>query len=64
MLRVINISKLQSTYRLRLTPLSESVQWLTMDGENEKVLDTEPETSFYQRVKHWLLSPFVPEEQL
>ena len=28
------------------------------------VLDTEPETNLWQRLKQWLLSPFVPEEQL
>ena len=63
-LRVIHISKLQSTYRLRLVPDRESVQWLTMNDEGEVVLDTEPETSFFQRVKQWILSPFVPEDQL
>ena len=63
-LRIIHISKLQSTYRLRLAPKTGLVQWLTMTADAEVVLDTEPETNLYQRVKHWLLSPFVPEDQL
>ena len=63
-LRVSHISELQSTYRLRLVPDRESVQWLTMNDEGEVGLDTEPETSFFQRVKQWILSPFVPEDQL
>jgi putative cardiolipin synthase len=63
-LRIIHISKLQSTYRLRLNETTGSIQWLTMTDQAEMVLDTEPETNLYQRVKHWLLSPFVPENQL
>lgn len=63
-LRVIHISKLQSTYRLRLAPGTQNVQWLTMTSDAEKVLDTEPETSLLQRVRQWVLSPFVPEDQL
>jgi len=63
-LRVIQISKLQSAYRLRLAPNGESLEWLTMDDNGEVVLSTEPETSFFLRLKLFLLSPFVPESQL
>jgi putative cardiolipin synthase len=63
-LRVIQISKLQSAYRLRLAPDGESLEWLTMDDTSEVVLSTEPETSFFLRLELFLLGPFVPESQL
>ena len=63
-LRVIHISKLQSAYRLRLGPDGIGLEWLTMDETGEVVLNVEPDTSFFSRLKHFLLSPFVPEEQL
>jgi putative cardiolipin synthase len=63
-LRVIHISKLQSAYRVRFAPDGESLEWLTMNDDGEVVLSTEPETSLFQRLKHFLLSPFVPEDQL
>jgi putative cardiolipin synthase len=63
-LRVIHISKLQSAYRVRFGPDGESLEWLTMNDDGEVVLSTEPETSLFQRLKHFLLSPFIPEDQL
>jgi putative cardiolipin synthase len=62
--RVINITRLQSAYRLRLASSGSSVQWLTSDGEKEVILDTEPESSPAQRLYNFLLSPFVPESLL
>jgi putative cardiolipin synthase len=63
-LRALHISKLQSTYRVRLAQDGRTIEWLTMDDKGEMVLTTEPDTSFFSRFKHWLLSPFVPEDQL
>ena len=63
-LRVIHISKLQSAYRVRFGPDGESLEWLTMNDDGEVVLSTEPETSLLQRLKHFLLTPFIPEDQL
>jgi putative cardiolipin synthase len=64
MLRVINISKLESAYRVRLEPKSNALQWLTMDGDNEIVLGVEPESSFWLRVHNMLMGWFVPEQLL
>jgi putative cardiolipin synthase len=61
MLRVINISKLQNSYRLRLAPGTQALEWLTTDGEREMILTTEPESSFFQRLYNTLIAPFVPE---
>jgi hypothetical protein len=35
LLRVVNISRLEGAYRVRLDPKTEQLQWLTMDGDNE-----------------------------
>jgi len=64
LLRVINISKLESAYRLRLDPESSHLQWLTMDEDKETVLAVEPESSFWLRVHNMLLGWVVPEQLL
>jgi putative cardiolipin synthase len=63
LLRIINISKLQSAYRVRLDARG-NLQWLTMDDDNEVVLTAEPETTFWLRLHNMLISPFVPEQLL
>ncbi|HEY4958391.1 MAG TPA: phospholipase D-like domain-containing protein, partial [Caldimonas sp.] len=64
LLRVINISKLESAYRLRLEPKTSNLQWLTLDDDKEIVLGVEPESSFWLRVHNMLLGWFVPEKLL
>ena len=61
MLRIIKISKLQNSYRLRLSGQDGTLQWLTNDGEKEVILTTEPESGFLQRLYNRLISPLVPE---
>ena len=61
MLRVINISKLQNSYRLRLQQGTENLEWLTNDGEKEMILTTEPESGFFKRLYNRVIAPFVPE---
>ncbi len=63
LLRIINISKLQSAYRLRLGEQG-GLEWLTMDDEKEVILTVEPETSFWTRAQNLLISPLVPEQLL
>ncbi len=64
LIRVIDIDRLQSAYRLVLAKNGNGIEWLSMDDDKEMVLTTEPDTSFWLRLKAWLLSPLVPEEQL
>lgn len=64
LLRVIDIDRLQSAYRVRLAPNGRGLQWLTNDGEKEMILNEEPDSTPWLRIKSWLLSPFVPVEQL
>ncbi len=63
-IRIIDIDRLQSAYRLRLNKTGSGIEWLGMDDDQEMVLTTEPDTSFWLRFKAWVLSPLVPEEQL
>ena len=64
LLRVINISKLESAYRLRLDPETAQLEWLTFDNDKEMVLGVEPESSFWLRVHNMLLGWLVPEQLL
>jgi putative cardiolipin synthase len=61
MLRVINISKLQNSYRLRLDKRTGALEWLTTDGEKEMILRSEPEAGFFKRFYNSLIAPIVPE---
>jgi putative cardiolipin synthase len=63
-IRVINISKLQSSYRLRFAPDGQSLEWLATDDQGEVVLSEEPEVTPLMRLRTMLLAPFVPEQLL
>jgi putative cardiolipin synthase len=63
-LRIFHISKLQSSYRLRLAADRQAIEWLTMDDEGEMVLSEEPDATFAMRLQNVLFAPFVPEEVL
>jgi putative cardiolipin synthase len=62
-LRVINVSKLQSAYRLRLGA-DGSLEWLTTDDNGEVILHAEPDTTFMLRLQSVVFSPFIPEQEL
>jgi len=62
--RVINISKLQSSYRLRFAPDGHSLEWLATDDQGEVVLSVEPEITPLMRLETLLFAPFVPEQLL
>jgi putative cardiolipin synthase len=63
-IRVIHISKLQSSYRLRFALDGQSLEWLTMDDEGDVVLSEEPDVTPFMRLQNMFLAPFVPEQQL
>ncbi len=63
-IRVINLSKLQSAYRVRFGPDGRSLEWLTMDDDAEVILTQEPDSTLYLRLQNLLVAPFVPEQQL
>jgi putative cardiolipin synthase len=64
LLRVINISKLESAYRVRFAPKGTDLQWLTIEDDNEKILTVEPESSFWLRLHNMLLGWFVSDQLL
>jgi putative cardiolipin synthase len=64
LLRVINISKLESAYRVRFAPKSTDLQWLTIQDDKEMVLTVEPESSFWLRMHNMLLGWFVSDQLL
>ncbi len=63
-IRVINISKLQSSYRLRFTPDGQRIEWLATDDQGEVVLSQEPEVTPLMRFQNMFFAPFVPEQLL
>jgi len=64
MIRIIDIDRLQSAYRVRLAASGKGCEWLSMDDEQEMVITEEPDSTFWLRVKSYLLLPFVPESLL
>ena len=64
MLRIINISKLENAYRLRLVGNAGAIEWLTMDDEKEVILSSEPESSWFKRIYSRVLGNLVPESLL
>jgi putative cardiolipin synthase len=65
LLRVVKVSRLQSAYRVRRSPQTQELQWLTLDDEQgEVLLDAEPESSIWLLLHNWLLGWFVPEQLL
>jgi putative cardiolipin synthase len=66
MLRIIDIDRLQSAYRVRLGAQGRCCEWLTFNpaGDSELVLATEPDATLWLQLKTLLLAPLVPEELL
>jgi putative cardiolipin synthase len=65
LLRVIDIDRLQSAYRVRLSASGNGCEWLSMEADDSVVVLTEePDSSTWQRFKLWMLSPFIPESLL
>ena len=64
MIRIIDIDRLQSAYRLRLSADGERCEWLGFEDDKEVVLTEEPDSSFWQRLKLMLLRPLVPHSLL
>jgi putative cardiolipin synthase len=62
--RVIDIDRLQSAYKVRIAPDGKGLQWISYDGDKQTVLTKEPDSTPWLRLKAWLLTPFVPDEQL
>jgi len=64
LIRVIDIDRLQSAYRVRLARNGSGLEWLSIEDDEEVVLHDEPESSAWVRLKLWLLTHLVPEHLL
>ncbi len=62
--RVMNLGKLQGSYRLRFAADGRSLEWLAIDDQREVVFSQEPEVKPFIRLETILLGPFVPEQLL
>ena len=65
MIRIIDVDRLRSAYKLRLNKDGSACEWVSVDDDNEEmVLTEEPDSTAWLRFKTWLLSPLVPESLL
>ena len=62
-LRLMDLDKLQASYRLMLAP-DGSLRWVAADDEGEVSFDVEPDASFATKFWLELLAPLAPEELL
>jgi len=63
MLRIIDIDRLQSAYRVTRKP-GGGLYWAGIEGDQEMVYEEEPEVSLWLRFKLFILSPLVPDALL
>ena len=64
LIRVIDLDRLHSAYRVRLSPKTGQLEWVIGDGEQGVMLDTEPDSTPLLRFTAWLLNPWIPEALL
>lgn len=65
MLRLMNLDKLQSAYRVRLSPKdSRTIEWVGIDDYKEIVWQDEPDVDIGTRLYLRLVAPFVSEGML
>jgi len=63
-LRLMDLDKLQASFRVVLGPDGRGLRWLASDDEGEVVHDAEPEVGLGTKLWMELLSPLAPEELL
>ena len=61
---VIDMSRLHSSYEVRLAPGGEQLEWVLMGAAHEVALSAEPEATPFEEFRNMLLAPFVPEQLL
>jgi cardiolipin synthase C len=64
MIRIIDLDRLQSAYRVRRKADGSGLEWLSVENDKEVILTEEPDSSAWLRFKAMLLKPFVPESLL
>jgi putative cardiolipin synthase len=65
MIRIIDVDRLRSAYRLRMNKDGTACEWVSMDDDDEEtVITEEPDSTAWLRFKTFLLRPLVPESLL
>ena len=64
LLSVLTTTPGEGVYQVRLTPDGRNLQWVTWQKGSEVVYSREPETSWYERTRLWLSSPFISSDLL
>ena len=64
MLRLMDLDKLQASYRLMLAPDGHGLRWVAADDDGEVSFEDEPDVSFASKLWLELLAPLAPEELL
>ena len=54
----------QGAYTLRLASDGQRLEWISKEADGTRVLNEEPESSFWDRLMLNILSPMVPESLL
>jgi putative cardiolipin synthase len=62
--RVIDASRMGSSYEVEFAPGGENLQWVLMGSKPEVVLPAEPEVTPFMEFRNMLFAPFVPEQLL
>jgi cardiolipin synthase C len=63
--RVIDLDRTESAWQVQLAPSGQGLVWLGIDADGrEQIQYAEPDTTFWTRLKLWLLRPLVPEALL
>ena len=63
-LKLIDTLKSQGAYTLRLASDGQRLEWISKEADGTRVLNEEPESSFWDRLMLNILSPMVPESLL
>ena len=63
-LRLMDLDKLQASFRVVLGAHGMGLRWLAADDDGEVIIDSEPEVDFKTRLWLELLAPLAPEELL
>ncbi len=64
MLRLMDLDKLQASYRVSLSPDGQGLRWMAADDDGEVVFDDEPDADLGTKILLELLGPLAPEELL
>ncbi len=65
LLQVIDLDRINSAWQVRLAASGRGLEWVDSDDDGKQlILTSEPDRSWGVRLKLWLLSPLVSEDQL